>query len=352
MHQGSSSERDKSAFDQSLAYSESDLANKHKKLSAYEHHDMEYFAKLEIGNPPQPLYVAIDTQSPLLWVTSSRCKSIACQIHNKYDRNNSLTFKEDGTTFVTHLDTVSVQGIISKDTIKLGGLTVIDQEFGEATRILGSSFRERRVDGIFGLALQETAQGIIFPPLMNMIGDGTLYKSIVSLWFNGTTEDHAGEVILGGSDKERHHGTVSFVPVVKPGKWEVTLQRFAVGDRVYTRRKSAVIASDVAVIVVPLLDSLRIHRKLGMKPDNGRHIINCMSVDKLPDVVLTFGSKNYPLRPRDYIIQRNEECMSLFVGQDIKTPTGPAWLLGTPFLKAYYTVFDIARSRIGFALAK
>lgn len=227
----------------------------------------------------------------------------------------------------------------------------MEQDFGEATKVFGALFQEATFDGIFGLAFDNIASGDATPPFYNLMNDGLLHKPIFSLWLNGTDDtDRSGELILGGVDRSRFSGNVVFSPVIRKGYWEVGLQRFQVGPEKFGMKRNAAISSATTLIVVPEVDSHRIHRVLKMTPTpDGRHTIPCGLVGSLPDIYLTMAGKDLILTPNDYIIHWHGECMSAFVGHDIQSPTGPIWVLGSIFLKAYYTVFDMERNRVGFA---
>lgn len=327
--------------------------NYHIPLSNY--YDSQFFGIVHLGTPPQPFDVIFDTATANLWVPSRRCKSAACEGKAMYNASQSSSFYEDGATFSVHYGTAVVQGVISKDTLNVGGINVPEQDFGEAAKVFGSVFREARFDGVFGLAFDNIAAGGMLSPLSNLMADKALYRPMFSLWLNGTEEGdgRAGELILGGVDRNRFDGAVAFAPVIRKGYWEVTLQRVWVGGEKMAMRRSAAIASGSTLIIAPEEDAHRIHRALRMtKTEDGRHVIPCGEAASLPNISLGIGSANLTLTPADYIVNWHGECMSAIVGNDIYSPTGPIWVLGTSFLRAYYTIFDMARSRVGFARSK
>lgn len=324
----------------------------HIPLSNY--YDSQYYGIIEIGTPAQKFDVVFDTATANLWVPSHSCKSAACELKTGYDSSQSTTYLSDGSPFSVHYGTAVVQGIISKDTVNIGGILIPEQEFGEGTKVFGAVFREAHFDGIFGLGFDNIAAGGMASPLTNMVADKSLYRPMFSLWLNGTEEgDRSGELILGGVDRSRFEGEVSFAPVIRKGYWEVTLQRVSVGSEKMAMRRPAAIATGSTLIIAPEDDAHRIHRALRMaKTDDGRHVIPCGEVASLPSISFSIGGANLTLTPNDYIINWHGDCMSAIIGHDIQSPTGPIWVLGTTFLRPFYTIFDMARRRVGFAKAR
>ena len=45
-------------------------------------------------------------------------------------------------------------------------------------------------------------------------------------------------------------------------------------------------------------------------------------------------------------------CYSGFVSHENPRPEAPQWIFGGAFIKKYYTEFDAANNRVGFALSK
>lgn len=89
---------------------------------------------------------------------------------------------------------------------------------------------------------------------------------------------------------------------------------------------------------------------------NGEATVDCSVIPSLPNLVITVSGKQLVMSPKQYIVQLSQfgqtTCLSAFIGIDLPPQIGPLWILGDPFLGAFYTKFDYGNQRLGFAPAK
>merc|ERR1712187_235840 len=92
-----------------------------------------------------------------------------------------------------------------------------------------------------------------------------------------------------------------------------------------------------------------------ISPVIGNVSSDCSNVDSLPVLSFKFGGKDFSLEPEFYVLRGadvngNDECQLGIQGMSIGLPK--IWILGDPFLRKYYTVFDRDSDWVVFALAQ
>ncbi|PHT96602.1 Cyprosin [Capsicum chinense] len=126
--------------------------------------DVQYFAEIGIGSPPQYFAVVFDTGSSNLWVPSSKCIfSIGCYLRSRYRSRLSTTYTKIGKRCKIPFGTRSVRGLFSQDNVKVGSSVVNQQVFTEVTREGFFTFLHARYDGVLGLGFQDVAAGRVTP---------------------------------------------------------------------------------------------------------------------------------------------------------------------------------------------
>ena len=131
-----------------------------------------------LGTPPQEFKVVLDTGSSNLWVPSSKCTSIACFLHSKYDSSASSTYKVNGSTFEIRYGSGSLSGFVSGDTLEFAGLNIKNQLFAEATEEPGLAFAFGRFDGILGMGYDTISVNHITPPFYELINQKVITNQL------------------------------------------------------------------------------------------------------------------------------------------------------------------------------
>ncbi|XP_060737419.1 renin [Tachysurus vachellii] len=322
--------------------------------------DSQYFGEISIGTPAQLFNVVFDTGSANLWVPSQSCSPLytACFTHNRYDSSKSHTHIQNGTGFFIQYASGNVRGFLSEDVVVVSGIPVV-QVFAEATALPAIPFIFAKFDGVLGMGYPEAAIDGITPVFDRIMSQGVLKEDIFSVYYS-RDPGHipGGELLLGGTDPNYYTGSFHYVNTKGKGKWEVIMKGVSVGEETLfcTEGCNTMIDTGSSYITGPASSVSLLMKTIGaVELAEGGYTVNCDLVMSLPSVTFHLGDQEYPLTQEDYILWQSQFgvniCTVTFRELDLPPPAGPVWILGTKFIARYYTMFDRANNRIGFAQA-
>ncbi|XP_047332857.1 aspartic proteinase A1-like [Impatiens glandulifera] len=255
-----------------------------------------YYGEISVGTPPKIFTVQFDTGSSNLWIMSSKCYfSRACLYHSKYDARRSRTYKKNGTSAKIGYGISSISGKISQDDVSVGGLTIKNQDFIEATTLSGFSFTSTKFDGILGLGFQEISVKGVVPIWYNMMNQGLIQNPVFSFWLNRNLEEgEGGELVFGGIDPMHYKGNHTYVPVIRKGYWQFDMGDVTVnGKHLGVTGFSAIADSGCSLVTGPTAVITMLNHEIGVdKRDNpecksitrkyGQTILNMLQLKEKP----------------------------------------------------------------------
>ncbi|KAM4615526.1 nothepsin [Polymixia lowei] len=327
----------------------------------YNYMDAQYYGDISIGTPEQNFSVVLDTGSADLWVPSSYCVSQACALHKRFKAFASSSFNHDGRMFGINYGSGHLLGVMARETLKVGGVTVLNQEFGESVYEPGSAFVLAQFDGVLGMGYPALAEILGNPVFDNMLTQKTVDQPIFSFFLSRkkSVADSEGELLLGGTDETLYSGPINWLPVTSKGYWQIKMDSVAVQgvSSFCPHGCQAIVDTGTSLIAGPTNDILNLHQLIGATPTNiGEYLIDCARLSSLPHVTFILGGVEYTLTGQNYVrkevLSDRELCFSGFQAVEIMSPMGPLWILGDVFLTEYYSIYDRGQDRVGFAHAR
>nr|XP_046235079.1 nothepsin [Scatophagus argus] len=327
----------------------------------YNFMDAQYFGEIALGTPEQNFSVVFDTGSADLWVPSSYCVSEACALHRRFRAFESTSFRHDGRMFGIHYGSGHLLGVMARETLKIGSLTVLNQEFGESVYEPGAAFVMAKFDGVLGMGYPSLAEILGNPVFDNMLAQKIVEQPIFSFYLNrhSSGNNPEGELLLGGTDKSLYTGPINWLPVTAKGYWQIKMDSVAVQgvSSFCPHGCQAIVDTGTSLIAGPTNDILSLQQLIGATPTNiGEFLIDCVRLSSLPHVTFVLGGTEYTLTAEHYVRKEmlgdRELCFSGFQAVDIVSPKGPLWILGDVFLTQFYSVFDRGQDQVGFAPVK
>jgi len=240
-------------------------------------------------------------------------------------------------------------GYLSNDTVGVGPINVKNQEFGEAIW-MAAFFIDFPIDGILGLGYPEISADAVTPVFDNMMYQKLLPRNQFSVYLSNVQGDDSSVILFGGTDPKYYTGVFYYADILLPSYWLIGMAGIYVGGKMVHECLldycPTVIDTGTSIIIAPpyAIDSLI--KSIG--PVNE----DCSNLKTLPVIEFDLG-RRFSLTADYYVIQsKNEDgTSSCTLGIESSWAITPLFILGDPFLRAYYTVYDRDNDQVGFATA-
>lgn len=343
-------------------------------------HALQYFGEVMVGTPAQKFTVIFDTGSGHLMVPSMQCESPACARHKRFQGNLSSTSMaigwadspltpatddSDRDTMIVNFAMGEATGQYVRDRVCLGTERAFcaTADFVETIEESDDPFGAAEWDGILGLG-----QAVSDAPEFNIFGvlasnsTPSMHRPIFAVYLGKRIEDEA-EITFGDVREERLAEPLTWVPVSVEGYWQFQFTDFTVNGKPMNLCKQygkrlcqGVLDTGSSLMMGPQNDLVPLLKALQFPNDTKR---DCAPGDNFPKLGFVIANKTFEMEPDDYMDRSQleghqtgvESCWAhLMPVRD--TGRGPIFVLGMPFMRVFYTAYDVKEKKIGIALAK
>ncbi|RKO94801.1 aspartic peptidase domain-containing protein [Blyttiomyces helicus] len=319
-----------------------------------------YYTTVTVGNG-QTVETFLDTGSDDFWISGPNCQSPVgnCKLPGKLINLTDPTIHSTGETFLDEYAAGNVYGNIYYGPYTLAGATTQKGHFG-VSFFETNSFAELQALLGLGFNFQDTT-GI------DAVGQIPIVAlKLKSFSFYLSNSDGTGVFTTNGYNASLFSGKLTYEKITDLGGYwgfpvsagTVKVGENSAGDITDGGQTPQIIVdSGTTFIVLPTNVVKKIWKETGATVENSGDgtswttaTIPCSVAKTGPDVSLTYSATTYAVPASIYVINYGggKTCLSGFSGG--AEDSGYS-ILGDVFLREWYSVFDIANHRIGFAKA-
>lgn len=338
--------------------------------------------------------VLFDTGSTDLILLKEGCTT--CSNHTLFDPSKSTSFSSRPGSNITlsfgtggkavPLDEPEpVSGIIVADVVKINGASVANQTF-----LLCDSYpdalNDQPIDGIFGMGPPGASSfaSMVNSTLSNwfwsLAAAGGVPEPVFSFYLNSGSASPGGELTLGGTDSSKYEGDVekvNFNATITQmiGEWFIDMPTFFVDGKSVSNSDSgesfpagvALLDTGTAFIQTPDFQTAKdiyavISPEIKQIDKKGTWGASCDVMEALsPSLTFTVGSGDktinmtVPTTSFNLGVYPGKSGMCQGVILNAAEPVSDlasVWVLGSPLIKGYYTVWDGKNLELGVAKLK
>lgn len=350
------------------------------RAEAQKLHALQYYGEVAVGTPPQLFTVIFDTGSGQLLLPGGSCDSGACKTHRRFAENQSSTAvpigwadqpftkaksDTDRDTAVMSFAMGSCTGQYARDRVCLGKACAV-ADFVEMIEESDDPFKTAEWDGVLGLgqALSDHAEFNIFSVLARGSGStSSLHRPVFAVYLGRNIDDPA-EITFGDFRKERMATPLKWVKVSVEGYWQFQFTDIMVDgkptglcQKYGDRQCQGVLDTGSSLMMGPKADLDPLMELLHFS--RGSSSLNCSKTQQFPKLGFLVEGEVLEMEADEYMDRAHgpqqkegmDSCWAHMMPV-ADTGRGPIFVLGMPFLRAFYTVYDVKAKKIGMARAK
>lgn len=337
-----------------------------------------------MGTPPQNFTALFDTGSPDFIVGGSNCTT--CGTKNLFNPSLSSTYVDSPATFENYLFSTGADsipfsepegatGYLVQDTIAWGNLKVENQTL-VVCDTMAAALDEMPIDGIMGMSLPSTIGGQSW--YWNLVDSGQLDSPFVGFYIP-PGDITGGQVTLGGYDETKYEGDLVWVDapaVISKLFGSYVLDQYAMYSNGTLLNNGtaafptgyAILDTGTAFMQTPDYQTAaniyaQISPNITQIDPAGAWGAPCAELDSVaPDLTFTLGSAALAVNvtiPKEYFNLGEYPgltgiCQAMFnnpsdgIGGSWFFENKAEWLIGSPLLDKYYTVWDGQGLQVGW----
>jgi len=189
-------------------------------------------ASIEVGEPPQIIFVVFDTGSTNLLISNSQCESHTDDCPIKFGNffpENSKNHKDTKISGEITFLCGFLKAKVGRDTVRINGLKLDNQDIGEVYFQDGNCILKKgMVGGILGLSPPEMKLEHTTTFLENLVKSKQLTNNIMSFYFPPLGTDQKGELTFGEIDNHLVKGPIKYYDSIYPEYWSVNMTQIMV----------------------------------------------------------------------------------------------------------------------------
>lgn len=321
--------------------------------------DMQYYANITVSD--QTLSAIMDTGSIEFVVISDKCNGpCGTDVERQFHSNSSASYRQGNLTMTLSFGSGDLMGGEAYDTVSLGPITMSEVPFWEVSDANMPVLQVSSFQAVVGLGPIAVGTHAL------RLGADNKDAYAVFLQRMGITRystcllraPHSPGFLTWNEDAhERSPNAFSSLRVVDPGYWMLKMTDLRLGDFKFCGGScGAIIDSGTSLIGVPP----GAYKDMAAEID--RLSDECSNPGALPNLQFKLDGIQHSLPPETYLAKVNGEpsshvskffqtrgrknaastCQPAVMNVFMNSAVGPVFILGMPFLRYYFSVFQQA----------